>query len=462
MKISSPGFRLMMAILLLLPNLVVGHNIIRNPGFESAADKPAYWIITGPVPSMQPHTSIDRSRQFAGLYGLKMESNNPNCHGRATQQVPVSGGQTYQFRARFLAQKVQSLDKSVMIKITWLKNGENLGYNYVYDISGESAGWMLASNTIRAVAGADMAEISLEFRWTNGTIWWDDIFMESCAPVADRMVKVATVYCRPPGPTVEKNLALIGDLVDQAGKENCRFICLPEGWATNNTGLAMTRVPANMIDGPATQMLAAKAKKYGMYIISGQYAWTGDTLNNVAVLFDPAGKIQAIYKKVHLPDSEAEQGAVPGDEMPVFNTAYGKIGMLVCWDYAFPEVSRAMALQGAEILFCPIAGDIRGADGDINRVIARSRAIDNGLYFITAIYDGSSMIIDPAGNILQESKTQGSLLTATIDLNFSPAWDWIGNAGRGDWKGVWRKDRRSDVFAPLGSYLGAGKQEKLP
>jgi hypothetical protein len=53
---------------------------------------------------------------------------------------------------------------------------------------------------------------------------------------------------------------------------------------------------------------------------------------------------------------------------------------------------------------------------------------------------------------LQESGTQGTLITATIDLNYNPPWDWIGNAGRGVWKGVWRKDRRSDIFETIGNY----------
>ena len=58
--------------------------------------------------------------------------------------------------------------------------------------------------------------------------------------------------------------------------------------------------------------------------------------------------------------------------------------------------------------------------------------------------------MNPAGDILQESGTQGTMLTSTVDLNYNPPWDWIGNAGRGVWKGVWRKDRRSDIFEALG------------
>ena len=75
--------------------------------------------------------------------------------------------------------------------------------------------------------------------------------------------------------------------------------------------------------------------------------------------------------------------------------------------------------------------------------------------FVTNIFDGHSVIVNPAGDILQESGTQGTLLTQKIDLNFSPEWYWIGNAGLGVWDGVWRKDRRSEVFGRIGDFTSS-------
>lgn len=112
------------------------------------------------------------------------------------------------------------------------------------------------------------------------------------------------------------------------------------------------------------------------------------------------------------------------------------------------QVSRMLALNGAEILFNPVWGDVRGPESW--KLTARSRAVDNGVYFVTNIFDGHSVIVNPAGEVLQESGAQGTLLTATVDLNFNPPWDWIGNAGRGVWRTVWRKDRRADIFGSLG------------
>ena len=451
MKKSVKHLQLIFCLLIpMFFSSVKADNLVLNPGFEASATSAENWTITGPISTMQPVTIVDSRIRFSGRNGLKMESTNQNFHGRAVQTVGITGGQTYLFSARFKTMNISTIDKSVMIRIKWFKGDDQLGYNYIYDITGESNGWYLASDKIKAVPGATTAEISLVFRWSTGTVWWDDISLASCQDVPARNIKVGTLYFRPPGPTVEKNVSLMSDMLDQAGKAGCTIVCLPEGWPTCDTGLGMTRVEANTLEGSASVMMSQKAKQYGMYIVSGLYSWKGDTLKNVAVLYDRQGKIQAVYEKVQLPDAETEQGAVPGYSLPAFTTDFGKIGILICWDSAFPEVSRILALNGAEILFCPIWGDVRGDESW--KITARSRAFDNGVYFVTSIFDGHSVIVNPAGDILQESGTQGTLLTANIDLNYNPPWDWIGNAGRGVWKGVWRKDRRSDIFGTIEDY----------
>ncbi len=431
-------------------------NLIKNPGFEASAKSPEGWVITGPIASMQPSVTIDSKTKFGDSYSLKMESTNPNGQGKVVQTVQIKSGQTYLFNARFRAMNISSIDKSVLIRIKWFKGQTQMGYNYIYHITDDRDGWLLASDKIKAVTGAETAEISLVFRWSTGTLWWDEITMEPCEAVPPRNIIVGTMYFRPPGPTVEKNISLMSEMLDKAGKAGCDIICLPEGWPTCDTGLGMTKVEANTIGGSASVMMAEKAKKYGMYIVSGLYDWQGDTLKNVAVLYDRQGKIQGIYEKVQLPDSETELGAVPGTKFPVFTTDFGKIGILICWDIAFPEISRILAVNGAEMLLCPIWGDIRGTT-EAWKATVRSRAIDNGVYFVNSIFDGHSVIVDPAGDILQESGVQGTLLTQKIDLNFSPEWYWLGNAGLGVWDGVWRKDRRSESYGKIGEYKGSGK-----
>ena len=112
-------------------------NLVLNPGFEASAGTPLNWTITGPVSTMAPVTSIDSHFRYSGLFGLKMESTNPNCHGRAVQNIEISGGKTYLFTGRFRTEKVRSIDKSVLIRVKWFKGNDQLGYNYIYDIIGE-------------------------------------------------------------------------------------------------------------------------------------------------------------------------------------------------------------------------------------------------------------------------------------------------------------------------------------
>lgn len=431
-------------------NVSAQANLLLNPGFETSAVTPKNWTFTGPISTMEPVTSIDDKIRYSGNYALRMTSTNPNCNGRVAQTVSVTEGQTYLFSALFRSENIKSVDKSVLIKIDWFKGRENIGYHYLYNIAEGRDDWFLISQKIKALPQATSLEISLEFRWSKGSVWWDDISIQETTSDTSRNIKVGTVYCRPPGGTVQNNISTISEMLDQAGASNCQIVCLPEGWVTYGTGLGMSKVESNTLTGSASVMLSQKSKQYGMYIVSGLYSWEGDTLFNTGVLFDRQGNRKAVYKKVHLPYAEIAQGAVPGDSYVVVETDFGKIGILICWDSAFPEPSRILALKGAEIIFCPIWGDVRGTD--IWKLIARARAVDNGIYFITSIYDGHSLIVNPAGEVLQESDSTKVLLTETIDLNYSPRWNWIGNPGLGEWRGVWRKDRRSDTFDALSNY----------
>ncbi len=90
MKISARQIPILIVfIIMLLPySKMRADNLVVNPGFEASSSIAKNWIITGPVSTMQPLTVIDNQTRFSGKYGLKMESSNPNCHGRAVQTVP--------------------------------------------------------------------------------------------------------------------------------------------------------------------------------------------------------------------------------------------------------------------------------------------------------------------------------------------------------------------------------------
>ncbi|MGB2735348.1 MAG: hypothetical protein WBC35_15825, partial [Saprospiraceae bacterium] len=138
MKRSTLYFQIVITACLCFSNPASSENLVLNAGFENFENKPTHWVLTGPVASMIPMISFDHLHSFNGVSALKMESNNKNCHGRAVQMVEVTGGFTYLFGARFMTKNVASIDKSVMIRIKWLRGDENIGYHYIVNIEGES------------------------------------------------------------------------------------------------------------------------------------------------------------------------------------------------------------------------------------------------------------------------------------------------------------------------------------
>ena len=133
---------------------------------------------------------------------------------------------------------------------------------------------------------------------------------------------------------------------------------------------------AQPIPGPTTEVLSAKAREHHSWVAMSLLERAGEDVFNTAVLVDREGRIAGKYRKAHLPLEEAERGVTPGREYAVFDTDFGKVGMLVCWDHWFTESVRILRLKGAEMVLLPVAGDIP-QHWD---VISRARAMDNGVY----------------------------------------------------------------------------------
>jgi N-carbamoylputrescine amidase len=155
---------------------------------------------------------------------------------------------------------------------------------------------------------------------------------------------------------------------------------------------------------------------------------------NTAVVFDADGRELGKYRKTHIPDGPQYHEKfyfTPGNlGYPVFRTRHGTIGVGICWDQWFPEVSRIFALEGAEILFFPTAigsePDRPGySSAEAWRTVIRSHAIANGL-FVAAVnrvgvedqmtFYGESFVCDPFGEILARAGAEEAVLLADIDL----------------------------------------------
>jgi len=215
----------------------------------------------------------------------------------------------------------------------------------------------------------------------------------------------------------ETNLAKYLTYIDQAAQEGAKLIVFPEqslqGYLPSLINLEMSTFDhqyanAEVVpDGPSTQTLIKKAKETDMHIIFGMTEQDADdycTLYNSMVLIGPDGYIGK-YRKVHQPIDELHI-YTGGTEFPVYDTAIGKIGMLICYDKAFPEATREMAVQGAELLVMSTAWPFENPDGNLEEDLMMKqynlydqvRALENQCFFISSNHSGTSGTITYVGH----------------------------------------------------------------
>jgi N-carbamoylputrescine amidase len=224
---------------------------------------------------------------------------------------------------------------------------------------------------------------------------------------------------------------------------------------------------AECIPGPTTEVLGPLANELGVVIIASVFEKRAQGLyHNTAVVLNDEGKVQGIYRKMHIPDDPLyfeKYYFTPGDLGFVnFDTHFGQLGVLVCWDQWYPEGARLSTLQGANILFYPTAigwhpsekAQYGAAQLDAWRTIQRAHAIANGVY-VAAInrvgyegppehgieFWGSSFVADPFGQIVCELGTnEEDILVAEVDPK---RMDEV----RRNWPFL--RDRRIDAYGQL-------------
>jgi predicted amidohydrolase len=451
-------------------------NLIVNGGMEITSTSPdliAGWTHVSPRDEISPRFGIETRQTHAGKQALSIHSaGSPGtygywttnvklgAHAESNSNVPfqtnsVSGdlflsSLYYRFTGYFKIQGVESPTKNILIKVRWKDpGGGDLFCEYVsqYDLE---EGWVKANQILTAPRGARSADIELVLKWTRqGGVIWDDFSLVEIPPPAPRKAKVATVSFEPDRPsTPEKNRRLFAEKVAEAGKAGADIVCLGEGISVVSTDAKYAEV-AESVPGPTSQRLSEVAKQYHLYVIAGIYERAGTLIYNTALLIGRNGEIVGKYRKTHLPEGEVIGGITPGDSYPVFSTDIGKIGIEICYDNFFPEVARALAVQGAEMIFLPIWGDLR-SDGYAWDIAARSRALDNGVYLVTSIYSTKrSLIIDPNGRIITETGGKSGMVLAELDLNARTFEHWLSVGSFGEWKSLYQPERRRDTYEVL-------------
>ena len=186
---------------------------------------------------------------------------------------------------------------------------------------------------------------------------------------------------------------------------------------------------AEKIPGEFTKALSEEARTHGVHIVTGileAHPTVPFLVYNSAVLIDPAGEVVGVHRKMHIPGEEKHYFC-PGNTSSIFSTELGNIGIIICADGSFPELSRILALKGVEIICCcynvPKLPEMEFMNERISH-IAACRAIENMCFFIGCnrvgsdaggSYRGRSAIAGPMGQLLAHSEVQTEdVLRATL------------------------------------------------
>jgi predicted amidohydrolase len=220
----------------------------------------------------------------------------------------------------------------------------------------------------------------------------------------------------------EKALGRVEAHARRAAALGAKIVVAPEacldGYCCHESGLtkeAFSRL-AEPEDGQSIVRLSRLARELDLYLCIGFTEIDRGELYNTAVLLGPDGRTVGKYRKTH----GVEELYKPGDELPVFDTRYGKVGILICFDRQLPETARTLADKGARLIL--IASN--GMWGGMNDAMLRARAYDNGVFIVFA-HPRDGLVIDPGGRIIAANMSvpgQNVGLPTNVDTEDAGGW----------------------------------------
>lgn len=247
-------------------------------------------------------------------------------------------------------------------------------------------------------------------------------------------MKVAAIQM----PTVKdkmQNIRTAGTYMEKIKVEQPDFVILPEmfccPYQTENFPIY-----AEKEGGPSWQAMSDYAGKYHIYLIAGSMSEVDEAGNvyNTSYIFDRDGKQIGKHRKTHLFDINVKNGQyfkesdtlTSGDHATVFDTEFGKMGVMICYDIRFPEFARTMALDGARMIFVPAAFNMTTGPAHWELTF-RARALDNQIYMLGCapardtqagyISWGHSIVTDPWGKVMEQLDEKEGILIEEIDLD---------------------------------------------
>ncbi|MBM3290163.1 MAG: carbon-nitrogen hydrolase family protein [Candidatus Hydrogenedentes bacterium] len=250
-------------------------------------------------------------------------------------------------------------------------------------------------------------------------------------------VRLALMHGVPMKWELDTNFAMFLDQIDKASRKKANVFVTPECWLDGYAAPDKASTPEKLravaqdLDSSAyLKRVAEEAQHRRMTICFGFTSIEDGRLYNAAGLWNAAGERIGVYHKTHLQTHDLQYS--PGEGLPVWDTAFGKVGIMICADRRWPETPRTLRLEGARLILNPTYGFA----GDMNEAIMRTRSFENQC-FIAFAHPRTSLVTGPGGKVL--AKWEGGRVGVTVcDIDLTQAKD-----------DNHLRDRRPEIYGPI-------------